>query len=205
MLLCLQLSVASAYAQHDSSTFKLVNNAILKDYNLRKMCIDKTGKLWFATDKGIVRYDGNDILLFDHKDGDSTSLPVNSCGRLYLDDSNNLYIYSIPGETYMNTRTGKFTPLNIEVKEAYKSKLAFPYSYSQPFIDDDASVWVGMYNVGLINYSRKTNKTQYYPLHDSLSFQNNNVYAVKKDVLNKDILWLATDDGIYLFDKKTKH
>lgn len=168
------------------------------------MCIDKTGKLWFATDKGILRFDGNDLVLFNHNDEDSTTLRVNSCGRLYLDDSDNLYIVSIPGMGYLNTKTGKYTAFNISFRDEDKSKIAFPYAFSEPFTDDDASIWMGMYNVGFVHYFIKTNKTIYYPLHEDPASQNNSVYSIKRDLNNKNILWLATDDGIYSFNKSTQ-
>lgn len=203
ILLLLDFFIQS-FAQTDTLVFYPVNKPALKEYNLRKLCVDKKGKLWFATDKGVLSYDGNDIKVFDHKDGDSTSLVVNSSGRLYLDDSDNLYIFGVGGQEYLNTKTGQVTPLYIRFGDEYKSKIAFPYPFSQPFIDDDASIWAGMYNVGFIHYSRRTKETMYYPLHDSLSFQTNNVYIIQRNATDKNLLWLATDNGIYSFNKTTK-
>ena len=192
------------FAQNNSLTFQPVDKPVLKEYNLRKLCIDKKGKIWFATDKGVLSYDGNDIKVFEHRGGDSTSMPINSSGRLYLDDSDNLYVYTIPGVQYLNTKTGKVTTMQIRVRDEDKSKIAFPYAFSQPFIDNDASIWAGMYHVGFIHYSRGTKETTYYTLHDSASFQANTVYAIQRNLSNKNLLWLATDDGIYSFNKNTQ-
>lgn len=131
-LLCFRL--CDVVAQSDSLIFNPVNNPILKEYILRKMCIDKTGKLWFATDKGIVSYDGNDIKVFDYKEGDSSSLIVNSTGRLFLDDSNNLYIWGVGEQMYFDTKTGKANSLHIHFRDEDKSTLAFPYPFSTLFI-----------------------------------------------------------------------
>jgi ligand-binding sensor domain-containing protein len=165
------------------------------------MCVDKYGKLWFTTDKGLLRYDGNDIARFVHKDGDTTSLTTNSQGHLHLDRDGNIYLFEVGANDYMNTVTGKVTQLSIKIKDKYKSKVAFPYPFTQPYIDDDKSFWVGMYNVGFIHYYRETKKTDFYPLHDSLPFQSNSVYVIQRDVNSKNLLWLATDDGIYSFNK----
>ena len=192
------------FAQSDSLVFKPVDNPLLKDYNLRKMCIDKTGKLWFTTDKGIISYDGNDIKIFDHKESDSTSMPTNSTGRLYLDDSDNLYIWTVPGQVYFNTKTGKTTPLNIRFRDEDIPKLPFPYPLTPPFIDDDASIWAGVYGVGFIHYSRKTKETTYYTSKDDEAFKASTVYAIQRSISDKNILWLATDNGIYSFNKISK-
>jgi hypothetical protein len=168
------------------------------------MAVDRNGKLWFATEKGVISYDGNDIKVFDHQIEDSLSLPVNSTGRLYFDDSDNLYIWSVPGQIYLNTKTGKATLLNILFRDKDKSKLAFPYQLSQPFIDGDASIWVGMYGVGFIHYSRKTKETTYYTSENYAAFKANTVYVIQRSVTDKNILWLATDNGIYSFNKTTQ-
>ncbi|MEP7319399.1 MAG: histidine kinase [Panacibacter sp.] len=191
-------------AQDDTLIIYPVNNPALKDYNLRKICPDKTGKLWFTTDKGVISYDGNDITVFDHKEGDSSSLTTNSTGRLYLDDSNNLYIWTVPGQVYLNTKTGKVTPLNIRIRDEDKPKIAFPYPLTPPFIDDDASIWAGMYGVGFIHYSRKTKETIYYTSKDNAFFKATTVYVIRGSISDKNILWLGTDDGIYRFNKTTK-
>ncbi len=204
ILSCFHLHGISLFPQYDSLIFKIVSNPLLKDYNLRKICADKTGKLWFATDKGVISYDGNDITLFKHEEGDSTTLNVSSSGRLYLDDSNNLYVFTIPGQEYLNTVTGKVTHLYIQLREEDKSKISFPYAFSQPFIDDDVSIWMGMYNVGFIHYSRKTKQTTYYTSANNLSFRASSVYAIEGDMRNKNVLWLATNDGIYSFNKIDK-
>ena len=191
------------FSQNDSLVLNPVNNPFLKQYSLRKMCVDKRGKLWFTTDKGLLRYDGNDIALFVHKEGDTTSLTTNSQGRLHLDSEGNIYLFEVGANDYINTTTGKVTQLSIKIKDEYKSKVVFPYPFTQPYIDNDKSFWVGMYNVGFIHYSRETHKTDFYLLHDSLPFQSNTVYVIQRDVNNKNILWLATDNGIYSLDKIT--
>ena len=129
---------------------------------------------------------------------------VNSSGRLYPDDSDNLYIFGIIAYEYLNTKTGRVTPLNIRFRDEDKTKVAFPYAFSQPFIDDDESIWMGMYNIGFIHYSRRTKKTVYYTLHDSKRVQANNVYVIQRNATEKNLLWLATDNGIYSFNKNTK-
>ncbi|MEO8712680.1 MAG: hypothetical protein ABI405_11180, partial [Parafilimonas sp.] len=196
-MFCFCIVIISAFAQNDTLVLSPVNNTVLKQYSLRKMCVDKKGKLWFTTDKGLLCYDGNDIKLFEHKDGDSTTLTTNSQGRLHLSDDGNIYLFEVGATDYINTTTGKVTPLPIQIKDEYKSKAAFPYPFTQPFIDDDNSFWAGMYNVGFIHYSLKTKTTNFYPLHDSLPSQSNSVFVIQRDKTHKNILWLASDNGIY--------
>lgn len=52
-----------------------------------------------------------------------------------------------------------------------------------------------MPGIGFIRYSRKTKETIYYTAQNNVSFKGNSVYAIQKSIADKNILWLATDNG----------
>ena len=64
----------AGYAQADTLVLSPVNNPALNEYNLRRMAVDKNNNLWFGTDKGIVKFDGNDLMMFDKSD----TMPANN-------------------------------------------------------------------------------------------------------------------------------
>ena len=66
--------------------------------------------------------------------------------------------FGVKYEAYLDTRTGKVTSLDIRLREKDKSRLAFPYTYTDLFIDDDESLWIGTFNIGFLHYNPATKK-----------------------------------------------
>jgi signal transduction histidine kinase/ligand-binding sensor domain-containing protein/DNA-binding response OmpR family regulator len=58
-------------------------NAVLKD---------RYGWVWFATADGLNRFDGTNFSVYRHRDGDTTSLPVNEILSIYEDKTGRLWI-----------------------------------------------------------------------------------------------------------------
>ena len=58
-----------------------LSNNMIKD-----ILQDSKGFMWFATWDGLNRYDGYTFKVYKHKDGDTTSLPINKISCL-LEDS----------------------------------------------------------------------------------------------------------------------
>ena len=191
--------------QVDKVLLNPVNHPLLTKYDLRMVDVDKKGNLWLATDKGVVKFDGNDISVFDNKKGDTNSLSINSQGRFFFDRQDNLYTIGVGAVIdFLNTKTGQASKLKINLRKEDLSKFEFPYAFSRMYVDHDGSIWVGMYYIGFIHFDPKNNKTTYYDLSKRHDFQRKNVFDIKGDPKNSEILWIATDDGIYSFDKKTQ-
>jgi signal transduction histidine kinase/ligand-binding sensor domain-containing protein/DNA-binding response OmpR family regulator len=53
---------------------------------------DRAGLMWFGTDDGLDKFDGNSFKIYRHKSDDSTSLPSNEILSLHEDRSGNLWI-----------------------------------------------------------------------------------------------------------------
>ena len=191
------------FSQEEKRIISPVNNPLLNEFDLRAMAVDKKGNLWFATERGIIRYDGNEIIVFDKREGDTNTMANNSVGRLRFDKDDNLVFIGVASEGYLNTKTGKVNRFKIQFDEKDRLRLAFPYAYGWPYIDDDKTVWLGIFNIGFVNYNPATQQTRYFRLYDSLPFLINNVYSIKANLADKNKLWLATNKGIYSFDKKS--
>jgi len=82
--------------------------------------------------------------------------------------------------------------------------MASPSAFSEMFFDNDETFWEGIYNVGFFHYNLKTNRAVPYYLHKDSTSARNSVYVIKQDSTNRELLWLATEDGIFSFNKKTK-
>jgi ligand-binding sensor domain-containing protein len=195
----------AGYGQIDTFVLNPVNNPALKEYNLRRMAVDKNNNLWFGTDKGIVKFDGNDLNVFDKVEGDTNTLSINSLGTIYFDKQDYLYVIGVGAFIdALNTKTGKVTRLKIELRDEDKTRRSFPFAFSCVHIDTDSTVWAGMFNIGFIHFDRRTNKTLYYTVPKKDESINSTVFDIQADLEKPDILWIATYDGIYSFNKRTK-
>ncbi len=204
LLYCLCDSIIG-FSQSDTLILSPFNNLLMNDYNLRKMAVDKENNLWFGTDKGLVKFDGNDITVFEKKEADTNTLSINSLGCIFPDKNGNFYVFGVSRYIdFFNTKTGKVERSKIQFRDEDLGKRAFPWVFSSIYIENDSSLWAGMFNVGFIHFNRYTNKTIYYPINARYDFQNGEVYIIKPDRNDNDKLWLATDDGIYSFNKKTE-
>lgn len=72
---------------------------------------DNSGYIWIATDKGLSRYDGFQIINFKHDASDSLSLPHANVTSLAIDNNNNLYIATHNGIARYNRDTESFTKI----------------------------------------------------------------------------------------------
>ena len=205
-LLYCNLSFICAFSQADSLIFQPVNNPVLQQYNIRHINAAADGKLWLSTDNGLLCYDGNDVKIFKHDDKDASSISSDNISKTYQDDKSNIYIINDLHEKnlcIMDGNTGKFTTADVQLNIADFRMMATPFAYSDLLIDDDSSVWIAAYYIGLVHYNMLTSRTSSYYLNRKYSGKNT-IYAIKKDIINKQLLWLGTEDGIYSFNKKTK-
>jgi signal transduction histidine kinase len=71
--------------------------------------------------------------------------------------------------------------------------------------DKEGFLWTGTYETGLQQYdqSKKLVRQFNYDASDSFSIFNNNVKSIFQN--QQDTLWLSTEDGIALFNKKNGH
>ncbi len=200
------LSFRTLLAQSERLVFEPVNNSTLQQYNIRSINAGIDNKLWLSTDKGLLCYDGNDVKVFKHDDNDPSSLSSDNISKTYHDSNGNLYVINDFHEknlSIMDGRTGKFTAADVQLNIADFRMMATPFAYTDLLIDDDGSVWLAAYYIGLVHYNMLTTRTNSYYFNLKYSGRNT-VYTIKKDVINKQLLWLGTEDGIYSFNKKTK-
>lgn len=200
------LSCINCFSQPNALIFQPVNNAVLQQYNIRHITTGADGKLWLSTDKGLLCYDGNDVKAFKHDDNDVYSISSDNIFKTYPDAKGNLYVMNDLHEynlSFMDGKTGKFTVLDVQHNIEDFRLMATPLAYADLLIDDDGSLWIGGYYIGLAHYNPVTKGTDSYFFHHQYSGKNT-VYTIKKDINNKELLWLGTQDGIYSFNKKTK-
>ncbi|HEV8514326.1 MAG TPA: two-component regulator propeller domain-containing protein, partial [Cyclobacteriaceae bacterium] len=73
-------------------------------------------------------------------------------------------------------------------------------SVSSIYVDKEETLWIGCPSKGLVQYDLKKNISTLYTEQDGLS--NSVIYGILEDNMGR--LWISTDAGISVFDKKNK-
>ena len=82
-----------------------------KSYSFLKIHTDKTGTLWFATDKGLCKYNRSaDSLVYYNS---SSGLPHNIVWSILEDDHNNIWLSTWKGVSKFDTKTNKFQNFDV--------------------------------------------------------------------------------------------
>lgn len=116
---------------------------------------DNDGYLWFATDRGVCRYDGNNFKVFTKLDG----LTDDVVFGFHLDHLNRLWFYSFNGGLCYY-RDGRITEpaFNIELKKVLKHHI-YPV-ITTIFVDNEKGIWIGTNSEHLFHVNTETHEVK---------------------------------------------
>ncbi len=84
---------ALLHAQQKDVVFEQITNESGRSLGfITGIVQDEEGFMWFATRKGLYRYNGYSYKLFRHQKKDSLSLPFNDIAHIYYDQQNNFWL-----------------------------------------------------------------------------------------------------------------
>ena len=69
---------------------------------------DTLGYVWLATRNGLNRFDGSQVIVFKHRQGDSTSLPNNFIRKIFLDSKQRMWLITSSGVCQYQAATDDF-------------------------------------------------------------------------------------------------
>ncbi len=84
------------------------------------MIQDHLGFLWIGTQKGLVRYDGHDMVVYQPDSKDSTSLYGKHVTALHEDRLGNLWVGTLEGLNYFDRANESFTLYDFVLKDSTK-------------------------------------------------------------------------------------
>ena len=112
--------------------------------------MDSYGYMWFATQDGLSRYDGNHFYNFQYSSEDSLSLGGNITMELMEDSQHGLWIASNGGGLiYFDPETEHFTNFNYRQEDTTSISANTAVCLYQ---DEDNIIWVGMYDSGFNSF-----------------------------------------------------
>jgi ligand-binding sensor domain-containing protein/serine phosphatase RsbU (regulator of sigma subunit) len=157
-------------------------NAINNQRNIDFNCIiqDKSGLIWFGTDKGLIRYDGEKYKVFDNVKGLIKS-PIKA---IYIDQNNTMWI---------GHANGKVSLFKDNIFSGFVENDRLANSSISSFVENDG-IWIGTYGDGVFRYTF-SKKLTHFNVDNGMS--DNAVYTLCKDKNNN--IWAATDGGLTHF------
>ena len=199
LIFTLNMSSVSAYAYD----FELLNeNDGFASSIIFSIVQDKSGFIWFGTAyNGVMRYDGKNILRYQHEPGVQNSLGHNNAGNLSLDNDDNLWIGSWGGGVLRyNQQSQKFSQYKAE--EGLSNSIS-SNKVQNIFQDQQGLVWLGTNAHGLNRFNPDSQDFSRFPL-SSPTPKNLSIERVW-DIAETDAhsLWIGGNYGLTLFDKVT--
>lgn len=176
-LLFICLNIQWAQAQQIKSI-----NAINNQRNIAFNCAVQAqdGIIWYGTNKGLIKFDGEKFRTFEHVKGLIKS-PITA---LYIDKNNTFWIGHANGKITLFDQIN-FSEFSANPQLENQSITAF-VEYN--------GIWIGTYGAGVYHYS-KANKLKHFNTNSGMS--DDAVYTLCKDANNT--IWAGTDGGLTSF------
>ena len=156
---------------------------------------DSRGFIWIGTRNGLNRYDGYDIRTYFHEPSNPTSLLDNYINCIFEDSKQNLWIGTASGLNRYDQVLNRF--IN------YSNQPALGSSITHIGEDNEHTIWVSTLTGGIYQLKGKSDTVRRWPyLPDRKGDQKPLVYDFAWDRTGN--LWLATAQGVSLFDQATR-
>ncbi len=162
---------------------------------------DDQGFMWFGTQDGLNRYDGNEFRVFVHHPDDPRSISDESIRTMINDQSGSLWIGSDAGGlSKYDATTETFTnylhdPANRESIAGDRVRVVYE--------DSHGVMWVGTDGAGLDRFNRDTETFEHF-VHDSddpASLSGAHVWSIIEG--SEGDLLIATDGGLSKLDPES--
>ena len=170
---------------------------------VRALLIDSQGHIWAGTkDQGLDVLDPNTGVArhFRHRDSDPHSLPSDAIGALYADPQGRIWVGTDDGLSRFDPAINGFINYGEAMSAAHMSDLRVRAIRA----DHTGAMWVGTVNGGLARLDANDLLLTVFH-HDAAnahSLSHDHVWAVLEDDAQR--LWIATADGLDLFDRSSE-
>lgn len=184
MIRIIYLLLISLVAHIASGQYTFINYSSrngLASNSINAIIRDKYGFMWFGTEDGLNRFDGQTFKVYRHKEGDSTSLQRGPIMALTQDDKGNIWIATNLALSVCNPNLDGFRNYDFSNYGWILSICA----------DQKGKIWVGTYS-GLFLFDPATSKVTSFPV--SSGKQPEIVHCIFED--SKKNIWVGSDRGL---------
>lgn len=167
-------------------------------YSIRQ---DATGFMWFATENGLVRFDGQELKIWQADPEKPEGLSGSNISSLEIDEKGQL-ILGLWGEglNIFDPVRNKFTQ--------FRNDPANPNSLNDNrtqvvFVDSKNRIWAGTYRGGLNRFFPESEKFHHYVNvpGQPTTISSNRIWSISE--APDGTLWIGTENGLNRFDPET--
>jgi signal transduction histidine kinase/ligand-binding sensor domain-containing protein/CheY-like chemotaxis protein/AraC-like DNA-binding protein len=172
----------------------------LPSNRIYKVIQDSIGYMWFASDNGLIRFDGKKSKVYQFLEGHPNSISSNNIYELCLDRKGRLWIGLDQGVDIYNPKTDSFEHFS---KKTRKGE-SIDTRINDIMEDSNGDIWISTCTSGVFRYlSKEDNLISYkHDEKDPSSISQDNVYCICED--HTGMLWFGTySKGACSFSKQT--
>jgi ligand-binding sensor domain-containing protein len=155
---------------------------------------DSRGFMWFGTQNGLNKYDGNSFTIYKNVVDDSLSISSSEIYSSFVDKKQTIWFGTNAGLSRYNPKSNNFSNFDLFLDGQYAMRPVWCIINSKK----DDNLWIGA-SGGLFSFDPTTKQFGHYAINDSI--QNaNSVRTLCED--RKGNLWVGTYYGnLYQFNK----
>lgn len=167
----------------------------LSQSNVKSICQDSMGFLWFGTRNKLNRYDGVSMKVFDVIDKQLNKTD-NNIGALLEDSERHLWVGTDKGVFIFDPILEKFHFFDLITEEG----IQITDWVSDIRMDTDGNIWIVIPGQGLFLYTKTEQKLEYFAIGSYQEPNQGNPQCMY--IGANDSVWIGTNGaGVYLYDK----
>lgn len=152
---------------------------------------DSLGFMWFATQDGLNRFDGEKFKIFPEVFDDITSPGYSQLGKLFASGRKLWFV----------TKGGKLKLMDLCTEFIFPvERLGLDMDLIPPvstiYEDSNDNLWIGTLENGIFHWNLKTNSYEHFVMNEEFPFSlaGNKVHSIFED--NEKNIWILTNQGI---------
>lgn len=160
---------------------------------------DNIGFMWFATEDGLNKYDGNKFTVYRPIENDSTSLPDLGIRKVYKDKNGNIWVITLRGRLcFYNHLKNNFKRFSISDANGKQVKIISIVE------DSDSNIWIASTKGDFFYYKKEINSFDKLILTPKLSDQFQSIHLQCLLIDSQNTFWIGTWEGLINFNPVTE-